>query len=199
MADVKRIDLFCEDSGHEQFTRALIIRLADEAGVRIQVRPQRTRGGHGRAISELKAWQRLFMKHRKAGLPDVLVVVIDGNCSGPIEARQAVQKAIEANVFPEVIIGCPDPHIERWFIADPSSFRQVVGGVPGSDPGKCERDIYKQLVRNSIAKAGAPLLTDIDEYATELVEVMDLYRAGKAQASLGHFVSELRRALLSLT
>ena len=43
--------------------------------------------------------------------------------------------------------------------------------------------------------AGQPILTTAMEFAPDLIEAMDLYRAGKNQRSLGHFVEGLRAAL----
>ena len=71
-------------------------------------------------------------------------------------------------------------------------------GDPPADPGKCERDIYKRLLRQTIQSAGQPILTNEMEYAPDLVLAMDLFRAGKNQASLRHFIDEIRKALQSL-
>lgn len=65
-------------------------------------------------------------------------------------------------------------------------------------PEKCERHLYKQLLRKTILDAGQLILTNEMEYAPDLVAAMDLYRAGKNQPSLKHFVDELRSALRSL-
>ena len=57
MADARvRIDLYCEDHGHELFVTALIRRLAREERVTVDLKTRSGRGGHGRAVTELKAW-----------------------------------------------------------------------------------------------------------------------------------------------
>ena len=59
MADRLAIDVFCEDSGHETFLRNLIKVLASSESVSTpELRLHSARGGHGRAIASLKAWQR---------------------------------------------------------------------------------------------------------------------------------------------
>jgi len=50
------VDLFCEDSGHEIFTRALLTRIAADLGIPLRITPRSARGGHCRAITELKGW-----------------------------------------------------------------------------------------------------------------------------------------------
>jgi len=191
---VMTIDLFCEDAGHESFVTALIKRLARDAGRQAEIRVRNASGGKGRAIVELKAWQRAFATFA-TGSPDLLVVVIDCNCSDWNQRRMDLESAVDQARFPGFLVGCPDPHVERWCIADPVVFNQVVGGPPEADPGKCERNAYKNLLRRSIQQAGGQILSDPMEYAPELVQAMDLYRAGKNQQSLKHFVEGLRAAL----
>jgi predicted ATPase len=56
-------------------------------------------------------------------------------------------------------------------------------------------DDAEQLLRETIRKAGQPILTGEMEYAPDLVEAMDLFRAGKNQPSLRHFIEEVRSAI----
>ena len=197
MARRLRCDLFCEDSGHEQFVGALVRRLAREEECEVILTSQSTRGGHGRAIAELKVWQRLVTMSGRVSVPDLLIVVIDANCEGWAQAQRRTAEAVDREAFPRVIIGSPDPHVERWCIADPEGFAKVVGRPPKRDPGKCDRDRYKDLLRQSIQAAHQPILTNEMEFAPDLVKEMDLFRAGKNQPSLKHFVDELRAALRS--
>jgi hypothetical protein len=96
-----------------------------------------------------------------------------------------------------IAIGCPDPHIERWCFADPEAVSKVFGVAAPADPGKCERLLYKRLLRSTIKTAGRRLLIEM-EYAPDLVAAMDLYRAGKNQPSLGHFIADLTSAFKRL-
>ena len=198
MAERHRVTLFCEDPGHEQFVRAVVERLAEEVGLKPLLESPSSRGGHGKALSEFRLWQASFVKERRHVLPDLLVLVIDANCSPWKKARRQLEEAIDEAVIPRFVVGCPDPHVERWYIADPSAFEEVVGAPPGRDRDKCERQLYKRLVEDAASRAGTPLLTGPADLAPDLVEGMDLYRAGKNQPSLGHFIHDLRGALRRL-
>jgi len=173
-------------------------RLAGDVGLRPIVQAPSARGGHGRALAEFELWQQSFLKQTTQGLPDVLVLVIDANCSGWNVAHGQLEAAIDEGVIPHHVVGCPDPHVERWYIADPAAFQRVVGVQPGRDQGKCERNVYKRLVEDAVRTAGVPLLTGTADLAPDLVEEIDLFQAGKNQPSLGHFVSDLRGVLRRL-
>lgn len=197
MADRPSIILYCEDSGHEQFARALLGRVASELSLRVDIRTSSGRGGHGLALTEFRAWQRAIAG---AGgihfeIPDLLVLMIDANCKGYATVRRDLESAIDNGIFPHCAIGCPDPHIERWCLADPQALQEVLGVAGPADPGKCERHLYKNLLRQTILNAGQPILTTAMEYAPDLVAAMDLFRAGRNQPSLKHFVDEVRSAL----
>lgn len=190
------LDLFAEDQAHEQLLRALIDRLAAEEGQAVTVRVRRARGGHGRVLEELKRYQKA-VEEGVVGWPDLIVVAIDANCQGS-EARQSIQAKILPRFEGAVVIACPDPHIERWYMADVVSFQKVVGRQPKLEKMKCERDRYKQILAQAIRDSGQiPTLGGI-EFAPELVEAMDLYRAGKSEPSLKAFVEALRGALRRL-
>jgi hypothetical protein len=193
-----RANLFCEDSGHELYARALLKRLADEEALALQLVPRSTRGGHGRAISELRAWQRALRKGLQTSRGDLLVVLIDANCQGWHAARHEVTAAIDTTLFPRVVVGCPDPHVERWCLADPAAVQQVIGTNAAPDPDKCERGLYKRILEDALLAADLPILGDPMDYAPELVRATDLYSAAKRQPSIGSFVSELRAALRSM-
>lgn len=186
------VAIFCEDNGHEQFLRALLARLSESEGVAVEPRFVSARGGHGRAIKELKAWQKLVARGVVVGRPDLLVVMIDGNCKGWNAKRREIEEALDAGLFPSVVIGVPDPHVERWCIADGAAWLAVVGAAAPADPGKCERDLYKKLLADALAAAGVTVITDEMELAPDLVSRMNLHAAGKAQAALGTFIRELR-------
>src|SRR5262249_37347827 len=131
-------------------------------------------------------------------MPDLLVVAIDTNCKGFAEAAGEVSNRLEPSFRERAILACPDPHIERWYLADAASFRTVVGAGPVLGKKKCERDLYKKILRTAIAKAGhLPTLGGI-EFAQELVDSMDLYRAGKFEGNLKHFIDDAIDALRML-
>lgn len=94
-----------------------------------------------------------------------------------------------------LVTACPDPHIERWYLADPQSFQTVVGTHPGGSRRKCARDPYKQLLASAVATAWHPATLGGIEFERELADEMDLFRAGKNDSSLRVFVRALRKGL----
>jgi hypothetical protein len=196
MDDLLRVDLYCEDSGHELFVRALLLRIARELSVRVAVQAMNSRGGHGRALSEFRIWQKAMAKGG-AGLtrPDLLALIIDANCHGWSDCRRDLFSEIDQEVFPAHVIGCPDPHVERWCFADPVAVQTVFGRPCPRDPDKCERGRYKSLLRETIELSGQLILTTEMEVAPDLVDAMDLFAAGRKQPSLRHFVDDIRKAL----
>jgi hypothetical protein len=185
-------DLFVEDHAQEEFISALTARLSRERGIDLELRVRCARGGRGRAIAELKVYQATIGKGFSGlPIPDALVVAIDANCNRFSEARKEIQEALDVALRDRTAIACPEPHIERWYLADLESFEQVIGSRPGPHKRKCERDLYKRILSKAIVKGGnVPMLGGI-EFARELVERMDLYRAGRAERSLKAFVDML--------
>lgn len=60
------------------------------------------------------------------------------------------------------------------------------------------RDYYKDALAKVVRKAGHPATLGGIEFAQELVERMDLYRAGRNERSLKAFVDDLRGRLRTL-
>ncbi len=197
MADVYcAVDSFVEDRAHEYFLRALLARLARDEGVLVNVRFLSAIGGHPRAIGELRLYQGLIRK--SGGVPDLLIVLIDGNCVGWNQARQDVLEVVDFQLFPRVVVGCPDPHIERWYLADPQSLAASLDVHVTPESQKCERDRYKRMLQQAFLSAEYTLVLGGIEFANEIVEAMDLYRAGRNEPSLQHFVDQTRLALRQL-
>lgn len=109
------VDLFVEDRAHELIAGPLVGRLLREEGVPARVRVRTAVGGHPRALSELRNYQRAVSRGL-LGLtrPDLVVVVIDANCCGLVEARNAVKQEVDEAAAGHTVIACPDPHVERW-------------------------------------------------------------------------------------
>jgi hypothetical protein len=184
-------DLFVEDRAHEEFLKAALTRLARQEGRTLDLRVRSARGGHGRALREFVLYQQSVMRiSPMGGLPDLLCVAIDANCQRFGQARQQVHEKLETPFRERAIVACPDPHIERWYLADPDSFAEVVGVQPKVGRRKCERDRYKAILSKAIMEAGHPPTLGGIEFAREIVEGMDFYRAGKAERSLKHFLEE---------
>lgn len=192
------VDLFAEDLAHEKFLEPMLNRVAREEGVKVWTRVISAKGGHGRAIKEFERYQNTKDKlDREPG--DFVVVAIDGNCSTFVKARGEILNSTTPALIDKLVVACPDPHVERWYLADPKSFEVVVGYRPRIIPNKCERDHYKHLLSEAIRKAGHPVPLGGIEFASELVEEMDLYRAGKSDSSLKAFLDDLRIRLKTVS
>lgn len=185
------VDIFAEDRAHEELLKALLDRLAREEGKVIVPRIRSARGGHGRALEELSLYQR-SVQQGVGGMtvPDLLIVAIDTNCSSFNGAKKEIQARLETQFEDRTVVACPDPHVERWYLADPESFHHVVGVTPRVGRRKCERDRYKTILSRAILEAGHPPTLGGIEFAREIVEAMDFYRAGKRETSLKHFLDD---------
>lgn len=128
-------------------------------------------------------------------VPALLVVAIDGNCSLFEKTSRDIRRVTREPFMHMLVTACPDPHIERWYLADPQSFQTVVGTHPGGSRRKCDRDHYKQLLATAVAAAGHPATLGGVEFGRELADEMDLFRAGKNDSSLKAFVRDLREGL----
>jgi hypothetical protein len=188
------VDLFVEDRAHEEFLKPLLLRIAGEEKVAVEVRVRSARGGHARAIEEFRLFQRLIEKGAEA-TPDFDVVGIDGNCVTFAKKRDEIRDATGAAFQNRVTAACPDPHVERWYLADPDSFQAVVGHRPTVGKKKCVRDHYKGVLADAVRQAGYPPTLGGIEFAAELVADMDLYRAGRNDHSLRAFLDDLRAQL----
>lgn len=193
------VDIFVEDRAHEDFMVALVERTADGLNKAVEIRVRSARGGHGRTLNELEIYQKSILEGI-AGLsvPDVLVISIDANCSPYTKMRKIISRVIDTALKGNAVIACPDPHIERWYLADAVSFRGIVGPLRPLGRRKCERDFYKEILSRAVAGGGhVPILGGI-EFARELAQSMNLFRAGKSERSLKAFVSDLRALLKRL-
>ena len=196
MSEGVRVDLFVEDRAHEELLKPLLVRVASETAVSVDVRVRSARGGHAKAIQEFVGYQRLLEKGAFVGEPpDLIVVGIDGNCSTFAKKRAEIMDARNASRSARLVAACPDPHVERWYMADPDSFFDVVGHRPSVGARKCERDHYKRLLTEAVRRGGYPPTLGGVEFAADLVAAMDLYRAGRSDHSLKAFLDDLRTDL----
>lgn len=195
MTEIREVRLFAEDEAHRQFFEALVRRVARECGMGVELRTANARGGHGRVLGELAAYQRAIA--RMSDRPtDLLLAAVDANCDGWDAARKKVAAAIVPESAIAVVVACPDPHIERWYLAEPASLASALGLRVTPEPRKCERDRYKMQLVNALRAAGHPVLLGGAEFAEEIVNAMDLYRAGKAEPSLGRCIDEIRAVMM---
>jgi len=197
MADgILRVDLFVEDSAHEGFGLALIERLGREEGLRVAVVTRSGRGGKARALGELRAFQKgLHAGHLTARVPEIMAVMIDANDIGWHARRSEVENEIDGEVFPRSVIGCPDPYVERWLLADEPSFSSVVGAAPRRLGGAPSQEDYKRVLDDALSRGSVVALGGIPDLAPDLIDSMDLFRAGRNCPSLKDFMDGLRAAL----
>lgn len=194
-----RVDLFAEDIAHEKLLVGLIERVAREEGITVW-RPQirSARGGHAKVISEFRTYQHSLTKGYVNSSSDLVVVAIDSNCTTFSQTRAEIEQETQDQFKHLIVPACPDPHIERWYMADPDSFYRIVGHRPVLAQKKCERGYYKHILQTAIREAGHPQPLGGVEFAAELAEAMNLYQAGKADVSLKAFLDDLRAALRNL-
>lgn len=196
MSEPLRADLFVEDVAHRRLLESLIERVAREENSTVQCRIRSAQGGHPRAINEFKLYQQSLEKNDlKLASPDLLVVAIDSNCSTLSKKRREIESATKAEYQHLLVCACPDPHIERWYMADLDSFYRIIGHRPALGRIKCQRDYYKQILGQAVEKGGNPATLGGIEFASEFVKEMDLYQAGKADSSLKAFLDDLRSKL----
>lgn len=199
MNEPLRVDLFAEDIAHEKLLVGLVRRVVleeYEGTVRFQIRS--ARGGHAKAISEFRTYQHSLTKGYFNSSSDLVVVAIDSNCTTFSQTRAEIEQETQDRFKHLLVPACPDPHIERWYMADPDSFYEIVGHRPVLGKKKCERGYYKHVLQTAIQEAGHPQPLGGVEFAAELAEAMNLYQAGKADASLKAFLDDLRAALRNL-
>ena len=191
MSSSLTVDIFAEDRAHEEFLRAMLNKIAAQQERNLTVRVRSARGGHPRVLAELALYQTSVLKApENLSMPDLVCIAIDANCKRWHRAETDIAREIQAPFKQRAIIACPDPHIERWYLGYPDSFAQVVGVRPKVGKRKCERDRYKAILAKAIVDAGHPVTLGGIEFAQELVAAMDLYRAGKTEGSLKHFLDE---------
>ena len=155
------------------------------------VKPISARGGHGKAISELKVWQR-GLRSGSLVRGDALLVVIDANSKGWRAMDRDVRAAIDSSLYPQVLIGCPDPHVEVWCAADPAAFQSQFSVAVPPAPSRGGRLVYKQWLRTALEQAGVVVLGDPMDISLDLLPAMDLNRACRNDDSLQHLVSSVR-------
>lgn len=187
-------ELWVEDRAHEAFLAALVARIAAEEGVTLASRMRSARGGQAHALAEFKGYLTIADRSG-AGAPDLLIVGVDGNCTTFARRRAEIRRATRKPLSDRLVVACPDPHVERWYLDDPVSFQTVVGRRPVVGKKKCRRDHYKNLLARAIGQAGHPPTLGGVDFAPQIVAAMDLYRAGRADRSLKAFVDDLRSKL----
>lgn len=186
----KTLLLFVEDDAQESFLRPLAKRLAQDAGVPIDIITRHASGGVGATLRSLKEFVRRHGNGHEA-LPDGLLVAVDANCHGYSGRQKEVLESV-GGLAQFVISAIPDPHIERWLLLDAEAFRTVLGRGCQAPDAKCEKDRYKMLLAQAVADAGvSPLLGGV-EYAEDLAKAINPQAAADRDDSFAKFLGAYR-------
>ena len=182
MSRPRQVVCFCEDIAHERFIRALIQRAATLTGTPVEIQMlNATRGS--RVWSEFRQYLREVKKGQKS-MPDVLVIVMDGDCKKAARVRRNDRKDVRKDVrkevqkmglaIPHLVCGVPDPHIERWYLEDQQALKSI---LPGAKPEKlsygCERDRYKRALKEAIRAAGVEPSLGGAEYGEDIARALE--------------------------
>ncbi len=192
------VDLFAEDYAQEAFLKPLIEHLCRELRFNAHVRVQSARGGAPRALSEYKAYQRLLQQRVIQPPPDIIVVARDGDCKTRSLRQQEIRGATLPQWHSRLVIACPEPHIERWYLVDLEALRAALGftGTVRRFRKSCKRDVYKKALGDVVRASGYPPTLRGVEHAPELVAAMDLRQP--PDRSLRAFLSDFRGILRQL-
>jgi len=191
MSRVCTVVRFFEDIAHEAFITRLIQRAAQEQSKDVTIDTRNATGG-AKLWGELKAFLRDLKQ--ETSLPDILVVVIDGDCT-PQERYKRAEGLIQGQV-PYYVIGVPDPHIERWYLEDTKALPQVLSDAQPNPPcPKCQKDWYKNALREAIRAAGVEPLLGGAEYGGDIASVLDPITISRKDSSFDKFWKDLNNAL----
>src|SRR3972149_11636856 len=115
MSSPVTVDIFVEDRAGEAFLGPMLQRIAREENLVVSPRVRSARGGHGRAIAELKLYQQVVERGTPGFVPpDLLLAGIDGNCSTFAKAKQAIEGATHAPFSDRLGVGSPGPPRGGW-------------------------------------------------------------------------------------
>lgn len=188
-----KVFFFGEDIGHEAFVGPLLRKVAAELEIVPKVQPFSATGGITRLHYEVEQFCS-DLSRNKAEMPDIIVIATDSNCMGYAARKENIEKA--TSKFPEyrdlIVYAIPEPHVERWMLIDQAAFKRVLGKACKNPPVKCEKDLYKKLLLQSIRDAGRSPLIGGFEYAEEIVNEMDLESAQQNDAGIRKLIRDLR-------
>jgi len=187
------VSLFGEDAGHEAVLKALLARMSTDYNVQLRVRSLSATGGFTRVHYKFDSYLNDIARG-KIAVPDMIIVATDGNCKGYIERRQEIQRVAQPHpaLSGIVVYAIPDPHIERWLLADPAAFRAVLGRGCNLPQHKCQKDFYKRLLVQEVQAANVkPILGGL-EYAEDIIGAMDLVAVEMSESSFEKLLKELK-------
>ena len=190
------IGLFMEDIAHERFITSLVERIASEADINLRLDVRNSSGGISRMQGELQRFLRDHTNIESATF-DILIIVQDADREGETGIKSRIRNLIGRTSYPRMtILAVPDPYIEAWYLADPSSIQALTGSstliqIP-------QGDFDKNRYKNELSRAFPYAPYGGIEYADEIVANMNLYRASQNVSSLRHLIDDLRSMLTQL-
>jgi hypothetical protein len=192
------VGFFAEDEGHRAFIPTLLHRIAELEQIPIEVHERSAIGGLGTALRSLRRYVRDLGRGADDFL-EVLVVAVDANCHGVRDRRRHIEEIVKAYYAGVLVVATPDPHIERWYLADPFAIGRVLGQryaaqVPAQ---KCERHRYKRALREAFLAIGVDPPAGGIVYGEDIALAMDL-REAERQPDLARFISDYRAAIRQL-
>lgn len=191
MAERPVLDLIVEDEAQELFIGAIVRRIATECERPVTLHILSARGGRPQVFRILANYETITGElPRRAA--DLVVVAVDGNGQSFAATRGTVLEQAPTVLASRIVVACPEPYIERWFVADQESVHRVIGAAPTPRARGRRREDYKALLLRTVRAAGFSPAAGGAEFAVEIVKEMDLYRAGKNQSSLKAFIDDLR-------
>lgn len=195
-----RIAYFLEDIAQEKFLRALVTRVAQQAGLSPDDLVEEVRnatGGSPRVLAELKRFLA-DVQSASTNPYQILIVAVDSNCAKYPEVRKEIAAIVEkSNYHSPVVLAIPNPYIERWYMMDPEAFKSATGAIIVSKAPRrhCKRDKYKKIIREALLRAGIKPILGGAEYGEKVARQIDLYKAGKSDRSFGYFVRDLKQEI----
>lgn len=192
-----KVAFFLEDIGHERFLTSLTTRIAAERGVRMEASVLNATGGSPRLDAEFEKFLKDYSARGTLDF-DLVVVAKDTDCRGVQTVIDEIERRVGRVRHPaRTVVAAPEPHIECWYLADPSAIQRVLESpsLPAIPDSRCGRGRFKTRLSQTVRDAGVLPLLDGIEYAESIIEKMDLYQATKNVPSLARFVDDLGRAL----
>ena len=187
------INVFCEDSFHENFVGAMLRRFESQYHAGSSFRILSARGGLPRMHVEPRGVPARSRQGTTAAA-DWIMVVVDANCLGYNDRKQVMDRVVQAHPqFQQIVsYAIPDPHIERWMLVDEVAFRTVFRRGCTLPALKCAKDEYKRLLLREIRDSGIEPILGGEEYADDIVKVMNLGHAEINEPSFGLFLRTLK-------
>lgn len=192
------IALICEDYAQESLLDPLIKRIVREHDCLPSVSLLSGRGGAPKVKIATEILPNRMCSDNWPR-PDLIVIGHDSNCNGHTQTINTVKDWLTPELAEMTVFACPDPHIERWYIAEQDTFTKVIGCQRLHVPvDKCDRHYYKKLLRDAVRDAGKITTNDGIEFGPDIARDVDLYKLDRLDPSFSDFHDQLKSQLKRL-